>query len=602
MVWKLKLGNQFRQLLLDTREGLKTSAIFSGWKSMGTLSAKHFCIAILSSSAMFTGLCALPADAQGTQATDTKQYSPVQIINIPPEEILPVLKQHVVGDKYETIEHLGIAENVRISDMMYKYGAWGLSPEEYQQKVSRINVGMISEVPLWYNNYEVIWWWGIPDPSKHAGAPRNTRESIFKYGNKYVVTNRPNADKALKEFIEENPNSINIFWESMIYNTNEKIKIQSALTYIKEVPHSENFIIFAAWDNIRTATWTVTNKTYNKEYEMEDESWVYVCTASGANSDKNTDPDNHIIVTISTNKYGDIDQTHEISESSTFPMGFAEGSLAAGRNALPYYDPFYGFALSWSWKYANSYSNQHNASNVACFTQNFADVDGASEILYMLRSTADRDYIRFDLNGDWDTNDTISIAQSDGSYLHQPETVSLPLYNYAKAFVKYGMAINETEGKRPSIQMPTEIASGQISTLKKGWYKGVVFLFPGIEVLVEGEWIPFDNDNFQSTIKNSNPFHLEFRMNGDLLVQQGFKAGDVITGTIQAVDDQWWGLKDISKPFTLTLTDNPDSIGTLAAGNQSTKSSWYTISGQKLSKRPTKPGIYIHNGKKVVIQ
>ncbi|MBQ4483531.1 MAG: hypothetical protein II934_00805 [Prevotella sp.] len=101
------------------------------------------------------------------------------------------------------------------------------------------------------------------------------------------------------------------------------------------------------------------------------------------------------------------------------------------------------------------------------------------------------------------------------------------------------MAINETEGKRPSIQMPAEIASGQVSGLEKGWYKGVVFLFPGTEVLVDGEWIPFDNDNFQSTIKNCNPFHLEFRMNGDLLVQQGFKVGDAIEGTIQAVDDQW---------------------------------------------------------------
>lgn len=90
---------------------------------MGTLSAKHFCIAILSSSAMFTGLCTLPADAQGTHATDTKQYSPVEITNIPPEEILPILLKHRVGDKYETIEHLGIAENVRISDMMHKYGA-----------------------------------------------------------------------------------------------------------------------------------------------------------------------------------------------------------------------------------------------------------------------------------------------------------------------------------------------------------------------------------------------------------------------------------------------------------------------------------------------
>lgn len=69
---------------------------------MGTLSAKHFCIAILSSSAMFTGLCALPADAQGTptdsmttepQLLDTKQYSPVEITNLKPEEILPVVGQ-----------------------------------------------------------------------------------------------------------------------------------------------------------------------------------------------------------------------------------------------------------------------------------------------------------------------------------------------------------------------------------------------------------------------------------------------------------------------------------------------------------------------------
>lgn len=601
MVWKLKLGNQFRQLLLDTREGLKTSAIFSGWKSMGTLSAKHFCIAILSSSAMFTGLCALPADAQGTQATDTKQYSPVEITNIPPEEILPVLKQHRVGDKYETIEHLGIAENVRISDMMHKYGAWYYSPEEYQQLMSRINVGTIWEAPLWYDDYEVIWWWSGYEPSEHAATPRDRRRSICKYANKYVVTNRSRADESLKEYIEKNPNSINIFWESMTFKLKKQNDIKNIWKGIKNMTHWENFIIFASWGNIHTRNGSLLKKVYNQDYEMEDENWIYIGSASVANSDKNTDPDNHIIVTISTNKYGDIDQTYETIESSLYPVGFAEESLAAGRTA-PYYDPSYGFAWSESWKYANSNPTQHNASHTTLLTQNFADVDGVSEILHMLRSTADSDYIRFDLNGDWDTNDTVSIAQSDGSYLHQPETVSLPLYNYAKAFVKYGMAINETGWKRPSIQMPAEIASGQVSSLEKGWYKGVVFLFPGTEVLVDGEWIPFDNDNFQSTIKNCNPFHLEFRMNGDLLVQQGFKVGDAIEGTIQAVDDQWWGLKDISKPFTLTLTDNPDSIGTLAAGNQSTKSSWYTISGQKLSKRPTKPGIYIHNGKKVVIQ
>ena len=50
------------------------------------------------------------------------------------------------------------------------------------------------------------------------------------------------------------------------------------------------------------------------------------------------------------------------------------------------------------------------------------------------------------------------------------------------------------------------------------------------------------------------------------------------------------------------MTDNPDAIDTPTTDNVSYKSSWYTISGQKLSKRPTKPGVYIHNGKKVVIQ
>ena len=101
---------------------------------MGTLSAKYFCIAIVSSSAMFTGLCALPADAQGTptdstttqpQLVETKQYSPVQIRDLSPEEILPVVGQVDAGDRkaYQHIEHLKIAETTRTRDMMRKYGA-----------------------------------------------------------------------------------------------------------------------------------------------------------------------------------------------------------------------------------------------------------------------------------------------------------------------------------------------------------------------------------------------------------------------------------------------------------------------------------------------
>lgn len=51
-----------------------------------------------------------------------------------------------------------------------------------------------------------------------------------------------------------------------------------------------------------------------------------------------------------------------------------------------------------------------------------ADVADVDELLEMVRSTALTDYIRFDLNGDGDTNDII-----DG----QPESQPLQLMNPA---------------------------------------------------------------------------------------------------------------------------------------------------------------------------
>ena len=66
-----------------------------------------------------------------------------------------------------------------------------------------------------------------------------------------------------------------------------------------------------------------------------------------------------------------------------------------------------------------------NYTNVAmmdlCF-QMHADVEDVDELLEMIRSTALTDYIRFDLNGDGDTNDNI-----DG----QPESQPLQLINPA---------------------------------------------------------------------------------------------------------------------------------------------------------------------------
>lgn len=63
-----------------------------------------------------------------------------------------------------------------------------------------------------------------------------------------------------------------------------------------------------------------------------------------------------------------------------------------------------------------------------------------------------------------------------------------------------------------------------------------------------------------------------------------------------------------SKMTTLTLTTMTTGRGTTAIGTLDTEtgeidfSGWYDMSGHKLSGKPTKKGIYINNGKKVVIK
>ena len=44
------------------------------------------------------------------------------------------------------------------------------------------------------------------------------------------------------------------------------------------------------------------------------------------------------------------------------------------------------------------------------------------------------------------------------------------------------------------------------------------------------------------------------------------------------------------------------TTGVIPMETDDTKDNWYTISGRKLSKRPKQPGVYIWNGKKVIIK
>lgn len=164
-----------------------------------------------------------------------------------------------------------------------------------------------------------------------------------------------------------------------------------------------------------------------------------------------------------------------------------------------------------------------------------ADVPDIDEFLTMVRATSlTTDYIRFDLNGDGDTNDT---------YEGQPESQPLQLMNPAGFFQKYLMPLS----------LPTSINTTKTVALDKGYYKGVIFSIPGAEVSINGEWLRFNDEN-KDLILAQNPMTLEWRLNGTLLRKLGYKQGDTVKGQMIAVDDVWHGL-NITKDINVRLTE-----------------------------------------------
>ena len=146
--------------------------------------------------------------------------------------------------------------------------------------------------------------------------------------------------------------------------------------------------------------------------------------------------------------------------------------------------------------------------------------------------------------------------------------------------------------------LPTSIKTDENITLEKGFYHGVIFQIPGAEVNINGQWIPFTDEN-KSLILTQNPITLEWRLNGKLLNNYGLKNGDTINGQIIAVDDQWNGL-NITKDFSFRIDDSSAiDTPTLETSSDNTR---YSISGHRLNNKPTKPGIYILNGQKIIIR
>ena len=53
------------------------------------------------------------------------------------------------------------------------------------------------------------------------------------------------------------------------------------------------------------------------------------------------------------------------------------------------------------------------------------------------------------------------------------------------------------------------------------------------------------------------------------------------------------------EPYVIDLSNLPTSIHNVTADDDT---NWWTLQGYKIGKRPLQPGVYIHNGRKVVVK
>ena len=456
------------------------------------------------------------------------EYEAVSITNVNPEDLMPKVE---IWDKnvYKHIEHLRIPEATVVTDMMWKYGAGNHSPEEYQQLMMRLNTGMMWENPVDYNNYEAVWWNLYNEPSNHAHAERFTLNTLVKHANFKVLDCGDYYDN-LYNLCKSNPNQINIMWISVGNDVNKEKYDLRANEKIKQYAKEKNRLVFYAWWNVSTEDGNLYNKVYQEDLPLPDEHSVYSGPSRTHNKNDNT-LNRHIMVTFWTDSGGNIDQTNENGESSKFPVWFHDKVLFSWR-AFPR-RRYNWDEISWeTWKYATSHTNFVNVAIACILFQMKADTPDVDEFLNMVRATAlSTDYIRFDLNGDGDTND---------NYNGQPESQPLQLMNPAWFFKKYLMPTN----------LPSTLQFSKTAALNKWYYKGVIFDIPWAEVKINWQWVAY-NDANKSQIKGQNPMNLEWRINGDLCRKMWYKWKSV-SWKIIVVDDKWNGL-NIDKDFSISI-------------------------------------------------
>jgi uncharacterized protein YjdB len=476
------------------------------------------------------------------------EYGEIAITDLKPVEIMPVIGQVTEGDKqvYDHIEHLRLAEATRIRDMMWEYGAGSHSMAEYQQLMGRLVVGMEEECPSITESFEVVGR-GFNDlatwENSHSHREWSILNSIVPNTRRIVSINAYYDEKRdmltekpdqidwinMSSFMAANPNAIVIVgrsayaeWYGNELSERGKKEVFEG-EYANEVYRlcrEGRLMIFRSGGNIHEHYGVLINKCFNKEVDG-DEHGIY-SFQSLANGKNDANADMALLVTIGTNDKGDIDQTDEIYESSLFPVGFHDKVLFAGR-AFPGHNLNEGVysgegGLSNNGKYATSFTNYVNTAMMGVCFQMYAEAKDVFELLDMVRSTCLTDYIRLD-----------------------GQTQPLQLINPAGLYKKYLTPQN----------LPTTISSGETVNLDKGYYKGVLFCIPGAEVMINGEWIAFDNKN-KEVIVSQNPMNLEWRLNGNLIKKYGYAPGQTVEGQIITVDDKWGGLR-LEVPMTVQV-------------------------------------------------
>ncbi len=144
------------------------------------------------------------------------KYSKFSLTDLKPVDILPIIGQVESGDKnvYDHIEHLRVAEATRIRDMMWKYGAGNYSIKDYKELMGRLNIGIRGEIPLGYDNYEIICSIPATEPTSHASHQWSILNSLIQHANNKVLPEEyeNSWQHNLMVFLEKHPNSINVFW------------------------------------------------------------------------------------------------------------------------------------------------------------------------------------------------------------------------------------------------------------------------------------------------------------------------------------------------------------------------------------------------------